>query len=113
MKTYNFAGVAMYPAGVPKKVRPIVGVWIAAPISSAQRQQLMDELNRTCAPGHVGVRVDTDGTIVSFVGKLPEKCTPRKMATLLAKAVAKVTGFQTILRQLRTYAQVSRALAPV
>ena len=111
MKKQNFAGVAVYPAHVPKNVRPLVGVWIAAPVSDEQRQRLMD-LNASCAPGHIGVRSSTDGTVVSFAGKLPTTFTPRKMAIKLSNAVAEVTGLHSVLRQLRSYAQVSRALAP-
>ena len=111
MKRQNFAGVAVYPAHTPKNLRPLVGVWISAPVSDAQRQRLMD-LNALCAPGHIGVRSNTDGTVVSFVGKLPTTLTPRKMALKIASTVAQVTGVQSVLRQLRDYAQVSRALAP-
>lgn len=110
-KCLNFGGVAVYPAYLPKNCRPLVGVWIAAPVSDAQRQRLMD-LNATCAPGHIGVRSGADGTVVSFVGKLPATFTPRKMALRLSNAVTEVTGLPSVLRQLRDYAQVSRALAP-
>jgi len=111
MKQGNFAGVAVFPAYTPKNVRPLVGVWIAPRISVAQHQRLMD-LNATVAPGHIGVSSSAGGTVVSFVGKLPATFTPRKMALKLSTAVAEVTGIQTVLRQLRSYSQVSRALSP-
>ncbi len=111
MKKRNFAGVAVYPAYLPRNLRPLVGVWIAAPVSNEQRERLM-ELNVSCAPGHIGVASHADGTVVSFAGTLPTTFTPRKMAIKLSDAVAEVTGLHSVLRQLRNYGQVSRALAP-
>jgi len=106
----QFGAIAVYPAHVPKNLQPLVGVWTAVSISIEQHQRLMD-LNALCAPGHVGVRGTDRGTVVSFVGKLPATFTPYKMAKKLAAAVKEVTGLQTVIRQLRNYSEVSRALA--
>lgn len=110
MRKKNFEGVTVYPAYVPKGMRPLVGVWLAYPLTPDERTRLL-ELNANFAPGHIAVQTDGQKTAVKFVGKLPKDGTPRKVALELADAVKKLTGMSSIERQLPDYHAVSRALA--
>lgn len=111
MKKECFDGVAVHPAKVASGKTTMVGVWIERKVARSQRQKLM-QLNDSYRPGHIGVRVSDKGTAVMYLGSsISNKKAARKLAASLVQSVRAVVGSTAILRQLRNYLEVSRALA--
>ena len=107
-------GIAVYPVHIPANGKVTVGVWIARRISSALRTQLMS-LDKTAGWGHIGVRTNSRGTTLRYMGTAASRetekhLTPRQIAERLAKAVKTVLGTKPALRPLRNIWQVEHAL---
>lgn len=111
MKREYFSGVAVHPAYVAPGKTTMVGVWLERKVTRRQRQEIM-QLNDSYKPGHIGVRTSDNGTAVMYLGcNISDAKAARKLAASLVRSVKAVVGATAILRQLRNYSEVSRALA--
>lgn len=111
MKRVYFSGVAVHHEHVAPGKTTMVGVWLQRRILPHQREKLM-LLNERFRPGHIGVRIGKRGTAVMYLGcSVSGTKAARKLAASLIQDVRAVVGSTAILRQLRNYSEVSRALA--
>jgi hypothetical protein len=110
-RSKEFSGVVVYPRRTPAKSPVMVGVWIAHSLTVRQLKDIMS-VARRCIGEIVVTSREGAATIRYLIPAMPRRREiARKVAVFLARLVKRVTGEQSILRELKDAKEVGLVLA--